>query len=413
MQVHAVPESERAFDPSSGRQLPWGYQYADSDLNQRPAPEEKGPFGKSRRRNISRSKTVTPARKEDQARLDNIRAVDDIFTALKTDARAQEKSRERSTGLQNTAHTLQQAAGSATTGQISKANEPTEVMLYGFGSDVQYAAIDYYERVSGGIIYEDYDRHPPHSKYNSTLSLSRLANQGSLSQAALRKKNQYVGGDHWIKITFDSAEAADRACHYSPRAIHGYTVYAERYRGVGPNADVAIPASQRGLPSQTASPSHQSSSTLPATTTLSPSSDTASSATAAGAPQHGAAGDGQLRNRQNTAAAPQGNEPAAAGARGEEERREARPLRIAGAKRAVLLPAEEALLPVGSRWQRTLGNWPVLSWLFGSGRDIIGNQVPRKEDGQFDWDNASFYWQFWAWIDSVLGTNICGLKVEE
>lgn len=28
MQVHAVPESERAFD-AAGRQLPWGYEYAE------------------------------------------------------------------------------------------------------------------------------------------------------------------------------------------------------------------------------------------------------------------------------------------------------------------------------------------------------------------------------------------------
>lgn len=28
MQVHAVPESERAFD-AAGRQLPWGYEYVE------------------------------------------------------------------------------------------------------------------------------------------------------------------------------------------------------------------------------------------------------------------------------------------------------------------------------------------------------------------------------------------------
>lgn len=28
MQVHAVPETERAFD-ASGRQLPWGIEYAE------------------------------------------------------------------------------------------------------------------------------------------------------------------------------------------------------------------------------------------------------------------------------------------------------------------------------------------------------------------------------------------------
>lgn len=29
MQVHAVPESERAVDPNTGQKLPWGYEYAE------------------------------------------------------------------------------------------------------------------------------------------------------------------------------------------------------------------------------------------------------------------------------------------------------------------------------------------------------------------------------------------------
>ncbi|KAG9557040.1 hypothetical protein KCV04_g19128, partial [Aureobasidium melanogenum] len=65
MQVHAVPESERALD-ASGRRLPWGYEFADAEIGRRREPEEKGPFGRSvRRRGFSRSKTATPARKED------------------------------------------------------------------------------------------------------------------------------------------------------------------------------------------------------------------------------------------------------------------------------------------------------------------------------------------------------------
>jgi hypothetical protein len=27
MQVHAVPEAERAFHPVTGERLPWGYEY--------------------------------------------------------------------------------------------------------------------------------------------------------------------------------------------------------------------------------------------------------------------------------------------------------------------------------------------------------------------------------------------------
>lgn len=398
-----------------------------SDMNQRRVPEEKGPFGKStRRRGMSRSKTVTPARKEDQARIDNIKVIDDIFASYKHQLQAEESARARKTPL-NTGNISAPPAplentttgGPVLSSQPTTTKEPTEVLLYGFGSDVQWAAIEFYERISQGTIYEDYDRHPPNSKYNLSLSLSRAAAQRSLSQAALRKKNQYVGGDHWIKVTFDSPEAADLACYYSPHNIQNYVVYAERYRGTGPKADVAIPVNKNGASSLTSSPIPTSSTTLhdngsgtyavPSET----SSATASSATATvsapasirlSQPANVSSSSGSTTLGASSTATSTGAQPGPV---------KQAPLRIRGAKRAELLPAEMALLPVTPRWQQTFSNLPLVGMLFGGGSEIIGNQVPRKEDGSFDWDNASFYWKLWALVDYYLGTNLCGIRGDD
>ncbi|EKG18095.1 hypothetical protein MPH_04627 [Macrophomina phaseolina MS6] len=309
MQVHAVPESERAFD-AAGRQLPWGYEYADGDTHgQRRYVEEKGPFGRStRRRGLSRSKTTgTPARKEDQNRAANLKAIDEIFTQVKASA---PKAVEQPPSAAPQAS--QQAAGAPALppSQTSITKEPTEVILYGFSSETQWAAIDFYERASEGLVYEDYDRHPPNSRYNTSLSLNRTAAAARvLSAAALRKKNTYSGGNHWIKVTFDSPEAADRACHYSPHILHGHAVFAELYRGTGPTrGDVAIPSSHAGLAADT-----------------------------------------------------------------------------------------------------SLHSSPTNS----GGTEVIGSEVPRKEDGSFDWEAASMYWKVWAWIDSLLGTDFLGISGDD
>ena len=42
---------------------------------------------------------------------------------------------------------------------------------------------------------------------------------------------------------------------------------------------------------------------------------------------------------------------------------------------------------------------------------MIGNELPRKDDGSFDWDNATTYWKFWALLDYYLiFSNFLGLK---
>lgn len=424
MQVHAVPESERAFD-AAGRQLPWGYEYADGDTHgQRRYVEEKGPFGRStRRRGLSRSKTTgTPARKEDQNRAANLKAIDEIFTQVKASA---PKAVEQPPAAPQPP---QPATGAPALppSQTSVAKEPTEVILYGFSSETQWAAIDFYERVSEGLVYEDYDRHPPNSKYNTSLSLNRTAAAArSLSAAALRKKNTYCGGNHWIKVTFDSPEAADRACHYSPHLLHGHAVFAELYRGAGPaRGDIAVPSSHARLAGDVSlhsSPSN-TSTTLRGSAASPTHSDTASSATATASAAPPLRHRPSARSAQSAPAAvatPQTSFESTATAALSAQTPGAAPadpapvapppLRVRGAKRAVLLPAEQALLPVGNKWQQLLGSLPLIRLFVGGATEVIGNEVPRKEDGAFDWEAASMYWKVWAWIDSLFGTDFLGI----
>ncbi|KAF9698380.1 hypothetical protein EKO04_003812 [Ascochyta lentis] len=437
MQVHAVPEAERAFD-STGRRLPWGLEFADNDQNQRiRIPEEKGPFGKARKRGSTRAKTPTAKSAEDSAKLDNLRAIDDIFGRFKVD---EDKKRSlsghpvaalppsasapnliESGGLLGTSFN-----GGAPTNIIAK--EPKEVILYGYGSDVQWAAIDYFEKVSNGIIYEEYDREPYNPKFNYAFGTQRTSHYRSLSKAALSRVNQFVGGDHWIKVTFDSAEAAERACHYSPHNIQGYTVFAEAYRGTGPQGgDRALRAQVGGAVSLLSSPQTTSSSTIPDTST------TASSATATTArvpsilPRSTTAplfpsgsfpmDDGPLdRALPAPVALPRQTQIQSTTTSAQlapTSRRATLRLKGANVKPAVFMPQEKAFLPAPPRWQQTFGSLPIIGWVIGSGQGIIGDQVPRKEDGSFDADTASLYWRMWYSVDSCLGTDFCGVKDAE
>lgn len=414
--------TDTIFDPDD--------EHSGDTHGQRRHIEERGPFGRStRRRGLSRSKTTgTPARKEDQARAENLKAIDDIFNQVKASA---PKLPEQPPAGQPQPASQPSGAPALPTNQASVAKEPTEVILYGFSGETQWAAIDYYERVSEGMVYEDYDRHPPSSKYNTSLSINRIAASRSLSAAALRKKNTYCGGEHWIKVTFDSPEAADRACHYSPHTIHGHAVYAELYRGAGPGRDIAIPAALAGLPDS------NSADTSPSTTTLrgsgaSPThSDTASSATvtasdptllrmrrpsaravtSAPAAVSTTTATPQTSFASNATAALAAQTPGAAPV--DPAPVAPPPLRVRGAKRAVLLPAEQALLPVGNKWQQLLGSLPLISLFVGGGAEVIGSEAPRKDDGSFDWETASMYWKLWAWIDLMLGTDFSGIGADD
>jgi hypothetical protein len=413
------------------------------DHNQRiRIPEEKGPFGKARKRGSTRAKTPTAKSAEDNAKLDNLRAIDDIFGRFKAD---EEKKRALpgriSTGPAVVPHQSVSAPnlmdgggllgtsfqGGAPTSVAAK--EPKEVMLYGFGQDTQWAAIDYYEKVSCGTIYEEYDREPYNPKFSYAFGAQRSSHLHSLSKAALKKVNAYVGGNHWIKVTFDSAEAAERACHYSPKNIQGYTVFAESYRGTGPTGgDRALRAQVGGSASLIPSPNTVSSSTI-GVSGASQSSTTVSSATATASIPAGlfsrastvpsfASGafpsdiDDTVHHVPAPATLVQ-TQPSAETTSSQLQptsRRATLRLKGANVKPAVFLPQEKAFLPAKPRWQQTFGSLPIIGWVIGSGQGIIGDQVPRKEDGTFDSASASLYWRAWYSVDSCFGTDFCGVR---
>lgn len=293
-------------------------------------------------------------------------------------------------------------------------------MLYGYPSSRQYAAIDLCEKISGGMICEDYDRQPPaeFQKYPQNFNTSRSVHSRPLTAAEKTLAFKYDGGNHWIKLTCDSAEAAARAVETSPMNIYGHWVYAELWNGKGPDSDQAIPITEddrRQGPFSSPRPPRKNSQTLsaafsqnaahqqrapstlprsfnPNTTSQtdlqlvqdadSTSPSTASSATATGVEYP------NLRNRHHT-------EP--------EQSHEIAP----GIPRYVLRPASEALLPQPTFWERQV------QWLGAQGlipTDFIGHGLPISDNGDFDWAKASWYWRLCYWLDTHVGTDICGFK---
>lgn len=217
-------------------------------------------------------------------------------------------------------------------------------------------------------------------------------------------------------MTFESAEAGNAAIYASPQRILGHLVYAEPYRGVAPKDEAcpdvdltegglprshSMPASLGGTPGprrtgngmptsfssrllDLTSPDSRGTSETLETATLSPSR--ASTATAVD-PFAAAAG-------------------AALATTNDAEPIEMPPedsifcRRIPTARRARILPAEQALLPQQSVMQRFVGAVPFIKWFSGS---MIGNEVPRTETGEFDWNRASLYWKIIWWLDATFG----------
>jgi hypothetical protein len=344
--------------------------------------DERGPFGKNTsRRGTSRSKgTPGGKRVEDKEVIENWKAIDDIFV------KAKKRDQERVP-----------TSDAASAVPKTPAGAPTEVILYGYAEPYQWAAIEFYERVSQGVIYEDYEREPSNTKYDLSLARSTTT-RSRIPSDALRKVSRYHGGEHWIKVTFNSSQAADRACYASPHKLNGHLVYAERYRGTGPAEDAAIPATEEALRSVASSPlatTGTATAGVSATPAATGTSATLSTETLDSGPAAWPSDAGTSTATLDSAAV--------------------RGLRVRGAKRAVLLPADKALLPAASLWQRTFGSWPVVGFLFGgASHEFIGSEVPRKDDGTFDWDKASMYWQFWATLDYyIFFANFLGLKGED
>ena len=371
-------------------------------------PDEKGPFGKSLRGKTSRTRTATPAKKEKST-------LDGFEQALKYDAKMAAETHQESNASARQHNDSRTARHGPT-----HTKEPTQIIVYGYSASRQYAAIDTYEKVSGGVICEDYDREPPAElrKYPQNFNTSRSIHSRPLTKQEKALAFKYDGGAHWIKLTCDSAEAAARAIGSSPISIQGYWVYAEPYNGKGPAIDQPIPITEedrRQGPLNSPRPPVKVSQTLGAafsqhaavqrraTSTLPRSFNVSSSSPA----------DRQVvRNTESaspstasTATATDPNYPNLRNLRPTEA--EKSPEIVPGIPRYVLRPASEALLPQPTWWERQV------QWLSAQGlipTDFIGHGLPILENGEFDWMRASWYWRLCYWFDSHLGTDICGLK---
>ena len=207
-----------------------------SSRNARQQAEESGPFGRNRSIRSTASRTprartgTTPVRQKE-----NSAVVE--FGRLFAREQAEE---ERRTGAPI-------SESGAAERPIQAETVPTECLLYGYaGKQSEWKVLSKFEKVvSPGIICEDYPREDPNlfMSSNSPLGFSRasVVVHQNLSREAIKKSRIYHGGNHWIKITFDSYQAAERACFYSPIDIDGYLVHCEMWQGRGPAVDSSLP----------------------------------------------------------------------------------------------------------------------------------------------------------------------------
>ncbi|KAI1928484.1 hypothetical protein LOZ65_001977 [Ophidiomyces ophidiicola] len=405
MEYHSVPLEERSRD-SKGNLLPFGHVYKDESRNPRRPPEETGSFGKRRnsRYNSTRSgtRTGTPARRENL----NVAEFGRLFALQQEEEQARNKllpSATTSSVVENSRKSADAVA--------------TECIFYGYKDRTcEWKVIDRFVRISQGSIYEDYPRTDPDiaPKYPQLLSADDLMVHKNLSADANRKSKKYAGGRHWIKVTFDSFSAADRACHFSPQVIDGYSVRCELYHGHGPKEDVpllhasfesgrkkqmkAVLVGNSGVDNtekteefdqindfRPFNPTSKFDKLINDDVTSQISSVTASSATVTALPPV----DTTLRSR-----APQNSKSEFM-------------THIPTVRRAILRPASEALPPQPSLGERIIRSIPILSWFSG---DIVGDGPVLKDDGTFDHDKSNLYWRFWYMVDKILRTDLCGLK---
>ena len=359
------------------------------------------------------------------------------MSALSVDNQRAVKSQQQA----NVSSRTQNDGNIASHHRASHIKEPTQIIVSGFAPSTQWAAIDTYEKVSGGMICEHYARRPPDElrRYPNTLTSSSI-HPRELTNPEREMARHYAGGNSWVRLTCDSAEAADRAVEMSPQQVYGHWVYAELYNGTPPETDEPTPireddqqqgsfTSLKPPPrlSQTLSAAFSQHANnqqrltnvfstaigMPVGTqandqrpngTLS-SSSTESSATAT------ALDHANLRNRhspqteENRSFSTNETHANASAA----ESNPAMMRYFTDRPRTVIRPATEAFLPQPTwtdRQVQWLRHWGVIPG------DFIGNGPPLKENGDFDWSNATFYWRIWNWIDMHFKTNFCSLKDE-
>lgn len=343
---------------------------------------------------------------------------------------------------------------------------PTECLLYGYPSKAsEWKVISRYERiVSPSIICEDYPREDPnlYLSSNSPMGFNRssIVVHKNLSKEALAKSRIYNGGNHWIKITFDSWEAAERACFYSPVEIDGCLVHCEMWAGKGPLTDAPIPKSadpaagqlisaQRartigtaaGKASAVAGFEQAIGGTLPRNHTMPDaqyrqpangtrddldvvSSTTASSATATSPnpqPTHSASTGLEVQQQSSSIRSRSvPNLPSQATTNPPSSQFMSHAPQI---RRVNLRPIAEALPPQQSLVERVLRSIPVVSWVLGptgapvkkdekekGGAGLIGEGPVVKEDGSWDESANGWYWGFWWRVDKLFGSDFCGMK---
>lgn len=376
---------------------------------------ETGSFGKSTRR--SRSRTGTPAAKREDPTLAAADAIFSSFLAQKASEQAdlpQRKTTQPSSQTNQLSNApLSQIDGNAgPTSRFSKKEahkEPTEVILRGFHSSQQYAAIREYERI-GGRICEDYPRDAPveQRRFKTDLRDQAALRRQPMTAEERAKALKFAGGEHWIKITFESAEAAEIALESSPQPIQGNLVYAELYRGCAPTSDEAISATGKPTTPRKERQQVQSLGTTSGynaqRTSRRPSSTLPRSYNA---PAFGQNQSSFSPTGSNTSSYTMDTGTVASTTSSDTIRPSVEAgedlmfcSRIKTAKRAKLLPAQEALLPQVSPLRQFWSSIPVIGWLSS---DIIGSQVPRTDQGEFDWEKASLYWKMIYYIDSLTG----------
>lgn len=314
------------------------------------------------------------------------------------------------------------AVPAAAQARFIKQKEPTEVILRGYRSQQQqYAAINHFEQLAGRIC-EDYPREPPveSRRYKSELRDPAFTRRQALTTEERTKVNRSDGGEHWVKVTFESSEAADAAIFASPQSVLGHLVYAEPYHGIPPSRDEAILDTSsfaadaeddlrtptRRRPKSTVNTSGFTRAMMnPDSFGFSPphsqtSSRTADTTTVASTIDTGTVSSGTVTGRGGAAAT--GNDQARPVPTTNEQQLVDNEFcrAIPSVRKVKLLPVEQALLPAPSYTQRMLNHIPFLKWFSGS---MIGNEVPRTDAGDFDWDRVSLYWKLIWWLDFIFG----------
>ncbi|KAK3331024.1 hypothetical protein B0H66DRAFT_510555 [Apodospora peruviana] len=407
--LHNVPDEE-LYVGDDGIQRPYAMVFPQQDGSfgrARKTAPETGSFGKSTRR--SRSKTGTPARREDPT----IAAADRVFSNwIATQTQEETTAADAVSRKKSIINTPEDEI--VPSSQIRTQQQPTEVMLRGYRSaQQQYAAINHYEQLAGRIC-EDYPRDPPveSRRYKSELRDPAFSRRRALTTEERAKVNKADGGEHWVKVTFESAEAADSAIFSSPQTVLGHIVVAEPYHGIPPSRDEALPAEP--LPVHRSS-SHRRHNKAPSgsfvraayATTIdnngfefSPPHSLTSSRTADTTTVASTADTGTLSSETVTGTVVRNNfggAAAVATATTTAATKDSDFCRvIPTARKARLLPVEQALLPAPSVAQRLLNHVPFLKWFSGA---MIGSEIPRTDTGEFDWDKASLYWKIICWLD--------------